>query len=188
LSLLTIANWMIALYQAWSIGANDETTAPIVSGRVLSVNQAVVAGSIVGMFGAVLLGSNVQGTIGTDFLLKPLTESYALVVLLSASIWLTFVSYLGLSVSTTHSTIGALLGLGIVTAGLGDVNWQTIGTIIIGWLISMPVGLVFTHLGTRMMILLKAWSGRPQEFERTCTRLLVSTALLQFCRWGTLQV
>ena len=58
---------MIALYQAWSIGANDETTAPIVSGRVLSVNQAVVAGSIVGMFGAVLLGSNVQGTIGTDF-------------------------------------------------------------------------------------------------------------------------
>jgi len=184
-TLITILTWVIALYQAWSIGANDETTAPVVSGRALSINQAVIAGSIIGILGAVFLGASVQGTIGTGFLYKPLTEDYALVVLLSSSLWLTFVSYLGLSVSTTHSTIGALLGLGIVTAGLGDVNWQTIGIIILGWLISMPAGFFFTYLGTKAMKILKTKSEKPQEFEQTCTRLLVlSTALLQFSRWG----
>src|SRR4030042_5161115 len=132
-SLIAILSWTIAIYQAWSIGANDETTAPVVSGRALTVNQAVIAGSIIGILGAVFLGSSVQGTIGTGFLYKPLTEDYELVGLLSSSLWLTFVSYFGLSVSTTHSTIGALLGLGIVTAGLGDVNFRTIGTIIMGW-------------------------------------------------------
>jgi ribosomal protein S11 len=35
-------SWIISLYQAWSIGANDETTAPVVSGRTLTVNQAVI--------------------------------------------------------------------------------------------------------------------------------------------------
>jgi PiT family inorganic phosphate transporter len=184
-TLIAILSWAIALYQAWSIGANDETTAPVVSGKALSINQAVIAGSIIGILGAVFLGSSVQGTIGTGFLNKPLTEDYALVILLSASLWLTFVSYLGLSVSTTHSTIGALLGLGIVIAGLGDVNWQTIGSIIIGWLISMPAGFLLTYLGTKAMSTLKAKSGKPQEFDQTCTRLLIlSTALLQFSRWG----
>ena len=73
MSAVVIASWAIALYQAWSIGANDETTAPVVSGRTLSVNQAVLLGSVIGTLGAVFLGSGVQGTIGTGFFDKPLT-------------------------------------------------------------------------------------------------------------------
>ncbi|MCJ7631894.1 inorganic phosphate transporter [Candidatus Bathyarchaeota archaeon] len=94
----------------------------------MTVNQAVILGSVLGTLGAVFLGSGVQGTIGTGFLNKPLTVEQVLVILLPASIWLTVVSYFGMSVSTTHSTIGSLLGFGIFTAGLGDINWTTIGT------------------------------------------------------------
>lgn len=184
-SLIAILSWAIALYQAWSIGANDETTAPVVSGRTLTINQAVITGSILGTLGAIFLGSGVQGTIGTGFLNKPLTEEYALIILLSSSLWLTLISYFGLSVSTTHSTIGALLGFGIITAGLGDVNWKTIGAIIGGWLVSMPLGFFVTYFGTKAMIRLKARSGKPEEFEQTCGKFLIlSTFLLQFCRWG----
>jgi len=182
---MTILSWIIALYQAWSIGANDETTAPVVSGRVLTVNQVVIIGAIVGTLGAVFLGPGVQETVGTGFLYKPLTEEYVLVILLASSIWLTITSYFGLSVSTTHSTIGAIIGFGIITAGLGDVNWKTIGTILAGWIVSMPIGFGATYLGTKAILSLKARSSKPEDFERVCTKLLiVSTLILQFCRWG----
>ena len=73
-SLIAILSWIIALYQAWSIGANDESTAPVVSGRTLTINQAVLIGSIFGALGAVFLGPSVQNTIGIGFLNEPLME------------------------------------------------------------------------------------------------------------------
>lgn len=185
LSLITVLSWAISIYQAWSIGANDETTAPVVSGRTLTVNQAVIIGSVLGTLGAVFLGSAVQGTIGTSFLNKPLSEEQVLLVLLPSSIWLTVISYFGLSVSTTHSTIGSLLGFGIYTAGLGDINWTTIGIIILGWLVSMPIGFFITYYGTKGILRLKAKSEKPDEFEKMCGKLLILTTFaLQFSRWG----
>ena len=184
-SAIAILSWIVALYEAWSIGANDETTAPVVSGRTLTINQAVVVGSIFGILGAVFLGSNVQKTMGTGFLIKPLTEGHCLVILLSSSIWLTVVSYLGLSVSTTHSMIGAFLGFAIVGSGLGDMNWGTVGITLVGWLVSMPLGFISTYFGTKAVQRLKARSKKPEEIEHTCGRLLIlSTFILQFSRWG----
>ena len=84
--IIGILSWLVALYQAWSIGANDETTAPVVSGRVLTVNQAVILGSIFGALGAILLGSSVQETIGTGIFNKSLTEESVLIILLSLSL------------------------------------------------------------------------------------------------------
>ena len=184
-SIISILSWLVALYQAWSIGANDETVAPVVSGRALTVNQAVIIGSIFGALGAILLGSGVQETIGKGLFMKSLTEGHVLIILLSSSIWLTIISYFGLSVSTTHSTIGALLGFGILTAGLGDVNWGTIISIIGGWLIAMPIGYFACYYGTKAIVKLKAKSKTPEAFEGVCTKLLiVSTFILEFSRWG----
>jgi PiT family inorganic phosphate transporter len=184
-TLVTILTWAIALYQAWSIGANDETTAPLVSGRTLTVNKAIITGSVLGLLGAVLLGGSVQEAIGTGFLKKPLTEVCALIILLSSSLWLTFASYFGLSVSTTHSTISSLIGFGILTAGLGDVNWGTISAVIEGWIISMPIGFFATFLGTRGVLWLKTKFLKSQRFEQICAKLLIlSTFVLVFSRWG----
>ena len=184
-NLSAILSLIVALYQAWSIGANDETTAPVVSGRVLTVNQAVLLGSVFGALGAIFLGSNVQETIGKGFFNKPFAEEQMLVVLLSSSIWLTVVSYFGLAASTTHSTIGALVGLGAISAGLGDMNMTTIVTILGGWLISMPIGYVTTFLGTKIITRLKTNSRNANVFEQTCTKaLILSTFILEFSRWG----
>jgi len=49
----TIALVAFVLYNAWSIGSNDETVAPVVSGRSLDVNTAILMGSVAGLMGAV---------------------------------------------------------------------------------------------------------------------------------------
>ena len=77
-SFIAILSWAIALYQAWSIGANDETTAPVVSGRTMTTNQAVLIGSIFGTLDAVFLDLNVQKIIGISFLNEPPMECASL--------------------------------------------------------------------------------------------------------------
>ena len=46
-------------------------------------------------------------------------------------------SQLGLPVSTTHVSCGALFGLGATTK---QAQWSTVGTILAAWLITLPVG------------------------------------------------
>jgi PiT family inorganic phosphate transporter len=46
-------------------------------------------------------------------------------------------SRLGLPVSTTHVTVGALFGIGIVN---GKANKSTIATILLAWVTTLPVG------------------------------------------------
>ena len=46
-------------------------------------------------------------------------------------------SRLGLPVSTTHVSCGSLFGIGTVT---GQAQWRTIGTILLAWAITLPLG------------------------------------------------
>jgi len=46
-------------------------------------------------------------------------------------------SRLGLPVSTTHVSCGAIMGIGFVTR---SVNWRVVGTILLAWLTTLPLG------------------------------------------------
>ena len=46
-------------------------------------------------------------------------------------------SRLGLPVSTTHVSCGSLFGIGTVT---GQAHWRTIGTILLAWAVTLPMG------------------------------------------------
>ncbi len=48
-------------------------------------------------------------------------------------------SHLGLPVSTTHVSTGAIFGIG---AANGKRNWSTIGRILLTWVVTLPLGLV----------------------------------------------
>ncbi|MFZ0791909.1 MAG: inorganic phosphate transporter [Chromatiaceae bacterium] len=48
-------------------------------------------------------------------------------------------SHLGLPVSTTHVSTGAIFGIGAVN---GKRNWSTIGQILLTWVVTLPLGLV----------------------------------------------
>src|SRR5690606_23051255 len=43
-------------------------------------------------------------------------------------------------VSTTHAVVGGVVGAGIISAGLGIVNWPTIGAVAASWVVSPVMG------------------------------------------------
>jgi PiT family inorganic phosphate transporter len=180
---LTIA---MALYTAWAIGSNDETIAPVVSGRSLGVNKAIIIGSVFGIIGAIILGESVQKYIGSGILVEPISAESSLIALFSSSTWLAIVSSRGYSVSTTHSTFSALVGYGLASFISNDVDWIKAELVIEGWLISIPIGFLGGYLLTKMILHIKNRRSKDKErFEKNFSKLLIlSTFALQFSRWG----
>src|SRR5690606_23544823 len=110
--------------------------------------------------GAVLVGSSVTQTIGRGIVETTLFEVTGpfgqdgplmlaiamLSALLAAAAWLHLATHLGLPVSTTHSIVGAMVGVGVVAFGLKGVAWGKMGQIVASWLISPLLGGLFAYL------------------------------------------
>jgi PiT family inorganic phosphate transporter len=60
--------------------------------------------------------------------------------MLAAAVWLNLASYLGMPVSTTHSIVGAIIGFGILQAGIGHIHWSKLAQIVASWFISPLAG------------------------------------------------
>src|SRR5690606_14048470 len=110
--------------------------------------------------GAVLIGSNVTETISkgiVDTELFNVTGRWGeqgptmlalgmLCALLAAAGWLHLATHMGLPVSTTHSIVGAVVGIGVASFGLSGVDWGTLGQIIASWVVSPLLGGVLAFL------------------------------------------
>ena len=55
---------------------------------------------------------------------------------LASGIWLMLATYMSWAVSTTHTTIGAILGFGLAAKGTSAISWFGVLKIIISWVIS----------------------------------------------------
>ena len=70
-------------------------------------------------------------------------ELYAIVMLSTMSgafLWLAIATYFSLPVSTTHSLVGALVGVGTVTLGAQAVSYTSISAIVASWVTSPLLG------------------------------------------------
>ncbi|MFW9894478.1 MAG: inorganic phosphate transporter, partial [Candidatus Thorarchaeota archaeon] len=67
------------------------------------------------------------------------------------AIWLILASALGLPISTTHATIGAIIGIGLMLGGGTGVNWGTILSMSMWWLLSPIVGFVVTYVVVKIL-------------------------------------
>ena len=149
MEIIVVATIVVGFYMAWNIGANDVATsmACAVGSRALTIFWAVVLAGICNFCGAVLVGSHVadtvrQGIIDTQvFTDEPRMLAHGMLcALLAAAVWLNLASYFGMPVSTTHSIVGAIVGFGILEAGLGHVHWAKLGQIVASWFISPLAG------------------------------------------------
>ncbi|KAI8814600.1 phosphate-repressible phosphate permease [Cladochytrium replicatum] len=136
-----------AIFDAYGIGANDvaNSFATSVGSRSLKLWQAVVIALFTEAGGAMLLGAGVTDTIkdgiivSSGFAKRPeLLMQGFMSALIASSSWVMFATYLGLPVSTTHSIVGAVVGMGISAFGTNSVKWEWagIGKIIASWFIS----------------------------------------------------
>ncbi|WP_263080744.1 inorganic phosphate transporter [Endozoicomonas sp. Mp262] len=95
------------------------------------------AGIVVGL---ATYGYRVMATIGTH--ITELTPSRGFAAELSAASTVVLASGTGLPISTTHTLVGAVLGVGMAR-GIGALNLRVIGAIFMSWLITLPAGAIF---------------------------------------------
>lgn len=145
---LLIVAASVGAYMAMNIGANDvaNNMGPAVGSGAMTMGWAIVVAAVFEALGAIVAGGEVVGTIKGG-IIDPAQINDAAVfawvmfaALLAGALWLNLATAVGAPVSTTHSIIGAVMGAGIAAGGWGLVNWDTIGAIVLSWVISPLMG------------------------------------------------
>tara|TARA_B110000444_G_scaffold81476_1_gene77074 strand:- start:10386 stop:12515 length:2130 start_codon:yes stop_codon:yes gene_type:complete len=150
---------VVCAYMAWNIGANDVANAmgTSVGSRALTLKQAVIIAAIFEFCGAFFAGDAVtdtvrKGILAVDFSADYVDEEFSqdlafgfIAAMMAAATWLTVATRFGLPVSTTHSIIGGILGVGLVLevkhpdAG-GLIDWDVVGKVVMSWVASPLMG------------------------------------------------
>jgi PiT family inorganic phosphate transporter len=92
------------------------------------------AGIVIGL---ITLGYRVIATVGKK--ITELTPTRGFAAELSAATTVVLASGIGIPVSTTHTLVGAVLGVGL-TRGIGAINLRAVASIFMSWLVTLPVG------------------------------------------------
>ncbi|WP_286238920.1 inorganic phosphate transporter [Neptuniibacter halophilus] len=87
--------------------------------------------------GLVMYGHKVIATVGTN--ITELTPSRGFAATLAAAATVVVASGTGLPISTTHTLVGAVLGVGIAR-GMAALNLRIVGTIFVSWVVTLPAG------------------------------------------------
>jgi PiT family inorganic phosphate transporter len=144
---------------AWNIGANDVANAmgTSVGSRALTLKQAVVIAAIFEFAGAFLAGDAVTDTVRKGILVVPFNDDGVVVdtllsqdialgfiaAMMAAATWLTIATRMGLPVSTTHSIIGGIIGVGLVLEVKWEmelIDWEKVGQVVMSWVASPLMG------------------------------------------------
>lgn len=139
-----------ACAMAFAHGSNDVANAvgPMAAAISTIKSGAIAAKStmpswvlLVGGLGIVIglatYGYKVMATIGKK--ITELTPSRGFAAELGASATVVLASGIGLPISTTHTLVGAVLGVGLAR-GLAAINLRMVGTIFTSWVITLPAG------------------------------------------------
>jgi phosphate/sulfate permease len=176
LEYIVIVFLIISIIISFGIGANDETMAPLYGSRILKMKQILILAAIFAITGALFLGEGVAKSVGDKILL--LEEYYGssgisqnavvMTILISTAIVLILSSALGLPISSTHATIGGIIGLGLLLGGVDGVQWGTILQMSIWWLASPVVGYIVTYGVVKLLNKqkLKSFKGF-KDYERS---------------------
>ena len=140
-----------ACAMAFAHGSNDVANAVgplaainsvIQSGGAIATKAALpswilLLGGIGIVVGLATYGFKVMATIGKK--ITELTPSRGFAAELGAATTVVFASTWGLPISTTHTLVGAVLGVGLAR-GIGALNLKVVGNIFMSWVVTLPAG------------------------------------------------
>lgn len=109
----------------------------VVASKAETPKWALALGGIGIVVGLATWGWRVIRTVGKR--ITELTPSRGFCAEFAAAITILFASTLGLPLSTTHTLVGAVLGVGLAR-GLNALNLKTMRDIVAGWAITIPAG------------------------------------------------
>ncbi|KAG9050284.1 Na+/Pi symporter [Tulasnella sp. UAMH 9824] len=187
---------IFAFADSYGIGANDvaNSFATSVGSRSLTLGQAVILAAIMEFVGAISAGARVTSTIRNNIIDINLFKNDPAVLMLGmlcalvgSSVWVLGATKLRFPVSTTHSIVGAVIGVGIAAGGTDAVKWgwkgNGVATVFASWGIAPLVSGGFAsiiYLVTKFGIMerqnstiLALWSGPFFFFTTTAILTMV---------------
>ena len=146
-----------ACSMAFAHGSNDVANAVgplaavasvVISGgeilaRFVMPGWVLLLGGLGIVTGLATYGYRVMATIGKH--ITELTPSRGFAAELSTASAVVLASGTGLPISTTHTLVGAVLGVGLAR-GIGALNLRVIGTIFMSWVVTLPAGALLAIL------------------------------------------
>jgi PiT family inorganic phosphate transporter len=149
-TLFGVLQVMTACAVAFAHGSNDVANA---IGPLAAVHQAVAGsgsgakaavatwmlavGGVGIVFGLATYGYRVMETVGRK--ITELTPSRGFSAELATALTIVIASRLGIPVSTTHTLVGSVLGVGLAR-GIGALDLRVVGSIALSWLVTLPSG------------------------------------------------
>lgn len=113
----------------------------------------LLMGAVGIVIGLATYGWKVIATIGKK--ITELTPSRGFAAELATAATVVAASGIGLPISTTHTLVGAVLGIGLAR-GIGALNLAVVGKIFTSWVVTLPIGaaLAIIYLEIFMLIFL----------------------------------
>jgi PiT family inorganic phosphate transporter len=141
---------------AFAHGSNDVANAigpmsaiiSVASEGAIGAKSAVspwvlLIGGIGIVFGLAMLGGRVIKTVGSK--ITSLTPSLGFSAEMAAASTVVAATYIGFPISTTHTLVGAVIGVGLAK-GVAHLDFNSIGRIVLSWVITIPAGASLTIL------------------------------------------
>ncbi len=141
-----------ACSMAFAHGSNDVANAIGPLAAVISVAQSGVIGSqstvplwvlVLGGGGIVIglatYGRHVIATVGEK--ITQLTPSRGFAAELAAATTIVIASGTGIPISTTHTLVGAVLGVGLAR-GIDAIDLRVVGRVFLSWVVTIPAGAI----------------------------------------------
>lgn len=172
--ILLLFGGLVAFCLSAALGANDvaNSLGTAVGTGAIKVHQALAIGAVMEFAGAVLFGSTVTQTIssgvvsvGAASIASPVSYMLGMCsVLVGCTVWMAAATRFGLPVSSTHSVVGALIGLGIVS-GWG-INYLAVQRIVMSWFLSPLIGAMISTIVYKIICATIVNSERPARATR----------------------
>ena len=142
--------FLTSAYLAFTWGSNDVANATgLITGiGILNSTQAAVFGSIVIIIGIVTFGRKVIQTVG--FNITRLAPLMAIVAEAASGLNVHLYSALGIPVSTSHSIVGAVVGVGLIK-GIKVINKKLIKDIVLAWSLTPLASGVISYISVKLI-------------------------------------
>ena len=138
---------MTACFVAFAHGSNDVANAvgPMaavfgatsgdIGAKVAVPHRVLLIGAVGIVVGLATYGYKIMATVGKK--ITELTPSRGFAAEFGAATTIVMASKLGLPVSTTHTLVGAVIGVGLAR-GIGAINMKVVSGIVASWFITVP--------------------------------------------------
>jgi len=152
---ILVLGLMLSLYVAWAIGTNDAAnpTNIVVGSGALTPKKALTIFTIFVFLGSIAQGWMVSKTFGGG-ITKIESAADALTATISTGIWITLASLTGMPISTTHSAVGGVLGIGLYKViklkSIEFINWGVLSKVVISWITSPLSALLLCFIFMRL--------------------------------------